>query len=143
MSLRRPSTSLKSSLEGRVGPDLVTQVSQRLAPGPLLGFLGHLAVLELDHRLDVEQRAEQGSGAADPAAPLQVLEPAEHAVDAGARDAVLGGGHQLVQAGTGRGLLGGGDDEQPLAHGERVGVDDAHGDAGERVGRCLGRGVRG
>src|SRR5580704_16788727 len=125
----------RQALEGRVRPDLVTQVSQRLAPGPLLGFLGHLAVLELDHRLDVEQRAEQGSSAADPAAPLQVLEPAEHAVDAGARDAVLGGGDQVVEAGTGGGLLGGGDDEQPLAHGERVRIDDADRNGGERVGR--------
>ena len=76
-----------------------------------------------------EQRAEQGAGPADAPAALEVLEPAEHAVDAGAGDPVLGGGHQLVEAGAGRGLLGGGDDEQALAHGEREGVDDPHGHA--------------
>ena len=52
-------------LEGRVGPDLVIQVGQRLAAGALLGLLGHLAVLELDHRLDVQQRTEQRPGAPD------------------------------------------------------------------------------
>ena len=129
------------ALERGVGRHLGAQVGQRPGAGPLLGLLGHLAVLELDHRLDVEQRAEQGAGPADAAAALEVLEPADHAVDAGAGDAVLGGGHQLVEAGAGGGLLGRGDDEQALAHGEREGVDDAHGHAGEGVGRRDGRGV--
>ena len=42
---------------------------------------------------------------------------------------------------AGRGLLGGGDDEQALAHGQRVGVDDADRHRGERVGRGHGRAV--
>src|SRR3984957_7799686 len=52
----------RQALEGRVGPDLLVQVGQRLAAGALLGLLGHLAVLELDHRLDVQQRTEQCPG---------------------------------------------------------------------------------
>ena len=44
--------------------------------------------------------------------------------------------------GPGGGLLGGGNDEQPLAHGERVRVDDADGDGAERVGRGHRRAVR-
>src|SRR3984957_16492737 len=61
------------ALEGRFGRHLGRQVGQGLAPGPLLGLLGHLAVFELDNRLDVEQRAEQGPGPADTAAALEVL----------------------------------------------------------------------
>jgi len=105
-------------LQRGVGPHLRIEVGQRLGPGPLLGLLGHLAVLELDDRLDVQQRTDEGAGAADATAPLQVLEPAEHAVDARARDAVLGGGDQLIEPGPRRGLLGGRDDQQSLAHGQ-------------------------
>ena len=91
----------------------------------------------------LRMRAEQGPGPADAPAALQVLEPAEHAVDPGRGDAVLGRGDELVDALAGGRVLGGGDDEQALAHGERVRVDDADGDAVERVGRGLGRGVGG
>ena len=70
-----------------------------------------------------------------------MLEPAQHAVDVGARDAVLGGGDELVHAGSGRGLLGGGDDQQPLAHGQRVGIDNADRHRGEGLGRGDGRAV--
>src|ERR1700722_1408655 len=56
--------------ERRVGPDLVAQVGQRFAAGALLGLLGHLPVLELNHRLDVQQRTEQRPGPADAATPL-------------------------------------------------------------------------
>src|ERR1700722_7825546 len=122
-------------LQRRVGPHLRVHVGQRLGPGPLLGLLGHLAVLELNDRLDVQQRTEERSGATDPAAALEMLGPAQPAVDAGAGDAVLGGGYQLVQAGTGCGLFGGGDDEQSLAHGERIRINDADGHRAERVGR--------
>ena len=129
--------------ERGVGLDLVDEVRDRPGPGPLLGLLGDLPVLELDHGLDVEQRAEQGPGAADAPAALQVLEPAQHAVDAGARGVVLGRVDDVVDALAGGRVLGGGDDEEALAHGERVRIDDADGGRGERVGPGDRRGVRG
>ena len=61
MSSQAPSaTAMRSS--GGVGLDLVYEVGERLGPGPLLGLLGHLAVLELDDRLDVEERSRAGPG---------------------------------------------------------------------------------
>ena len=141
-SSQAPSATARRS-SGASALHLVDQVGERARPGALLGLLGDLAVLHLDHRLDGEERAEQGPGPADAPAPLEVLEPAEDPVDAGAGDAVLGGGDQLVQLGAAGGLLGGGDDEQPLAHGERDGVDDPHGHAVKVPAAVTGRGVGG
>ena len=89
MSSQAPSATA-SRLERGVPRHLGRQVGQGTGAGALLGLLGHDAVLHLDHRLDREQRAEQGLGPADAAAALEVLEPAEDAVDADPADPVRG-----------------------------------------------------
>ena len=68
-------------LEGRGVAGLVGQVLQRAHPGALLGLLLDHAVDQGHHRLDRQQGAEQGAGAADPPALLEVLEGVDHAVD--------------------------------------------------------------
>ena len=52
--------------DGPASPGLVGQVAQRAGAGPLLGLLLRPSVGERHHRLDGEQRSEQGPGPADP-----------------------------------------------------------------------------
>ena len=129
---------------GGAGADLVGQVAQRPAPGPLLRLLFDDPVDDGQDRLDGEQRAQEGAGTADAPPLLEVLEGVDHAVDDHVRDERLDPVGHLVETGPLGGQIGGLDDEQPEPDGERAGVDDADGDAAaDGVGRRPGRLERG
>ena len=88
-----------------------------------------------------QQRAEQGLGAADAAALLEVVERVERGVDAGAGHQVVDQRHDLVDASCRlRPASAASSTMVPSAGGERAAVDDPHVDlALERPGRVAGR----
>ena len=84
-SMSEASPCMTASCSIGTGPvglgHLVGQVLQRAAPGPLLGLLFDGAGDHLDDRLDRQHGAEQGGGASDAAALLQVFQGVEGGVD--------------------------------------------------------------
>ena len=114
----RTSAMSSQSFERGVAGHLGGQVGQRPRARPLLGLLGHLAVLDLDHRLDGEEGAQQGLGTADAATALEEVEPTQHAVDMDPAGPIQRGRGQGVETGAGRRLLGRGDHHEALAHGQ-------------------------
>ena len=84
----------------------------------------HAAILDLDDRLDGEQRADRGLGAADPAAALEVLERVEAEVDLQIGTATFEGGRDLARRRTAVRHLDTDLGEHALAHRRRRRVDD-------------------
>src|SRR5439155_2389703 len=81
-----------------------------------------LAVLELQDRANVEQRAKQGTGAADPSAALEVLQRIHEKMDVDVWRQLPDEGDDLTLVGTGTsGFRRCNDDQsQPKARGPRV-----------------------
>ena len=73
--------------ERRRGHGLFGQIAQGATPGALLRLLLDHAVDQGHDRLDGQERTEEGPGAADPPALLEVLEGVHHPEHLGAGDA--------------------------------------------------------
>ena len=117
--------------------DLLEPHQRPLAcPRLLVGL--RLPISNGQHRLDLDQLAEQRLGAADSAAFGKILQSVDHKVEPPAGDHLLDAPHDLVRrfSGLGHGL--GFQHKRSEIAGDRLRIDDAHIQAGEILGGGLG-----
>ena len=126
---RREAMASRSS--GASASHLLRQVVEGPCSGALPGLLSDDAVLHGDDRLDGEHRPEQRPCAPDPSSSLEVVEGVDDADHPSPGHFLPGQGDELVQWEAEAGGVGGGQRQEPLAEGERPGVDDGHGHIGE------------
>ncbi len=107
---------------------LLNEERERLRPGALAAALFHLALADVDDRLDGERRGDHRLRTADTAALFQVLQRVECSVHVDTTRQRVALGFDLVETGTGLGSLGAGARDDALAHRDAAAVDDAHRD---------------
>ena len=137
---RRPGESVCRIDIRSIGRSQISSISRSraLRPGPdAVGGLDH-AVLDLDDRLDRQQRPDGRLGAADPAALLEVLERLEGQVDDDVRRARSGSRRSPRPAGPSAAISTPIRAQDPLGHRRAVRVDDVDLAVGQHVPRDLG-----